>query len=168
MHVWTSKQVFRCALSVQVSDKCPNTCLDGCLDICWMSGYVSGCPDWCSDFYWCLKMSMQSSGEYPDMCMDVCVWMCVCTWNGHTPIIQTLVRMGVFTFTKCAAGCPDICPLPICMPSYLQKLSTFSASKFVPMSETVLLGSLYSERIILYLFIRLSELNPSICFLTEN
>ena len=53
------------------------------------------------------------------------------------------------------------------MPSLLQKFLNFSEIKFVPASENILLGSLYSEKIILYVFTR-SSVRPSTCFMMGN
>ena len=52
------------------------------------------------------------------------------------------------------------------MPSPLQKFLNFSETKFVSVYETILLCNPYSEKIILYVFIRLSVLQPSTCFMT--
>ena len=46
--------------------------------------------------------------------------------------------------------------------------SNFYEIRFVSTSETILLGCLYSENIILHDFIRLSVLTPSICFMSGN
>ena len=45
------------------------------------------------------------------------------------------------------------------IPSLLPKFLNFSEIKFVPTSETTVQDSLYSEKILLHLFIRLSLLN---------
>ena len=48
------------------------------------------------------------------------------------------------------------------------KVLNFSEMKFVPMSETILLGMPYLENIILQAFIASSALNHSTCFTTGN
>ena len=49
---------------------------------------------------------------------------------------------------------------------HLYKLSTVSA-KFVTTSDTIS-GDLYSEKIILHVFVRILVLNPSTCFITGD
>ena len=53
-----------------------------------------------------------------------------------------------------------------CMPSPLQKFLNFSDMKFVPASETILLGIFW--KIILHVCIGLAVLNPTTCFMNRN
>ena len=50
----------------------------------------------------------------------------------------------------------------------LAEVLNFFDEAFVPTSETILLGTLYSEEIILHVLIRLSVLNPSTYFMMGN
>ena len=50
----------------------------------------------------------------------------------------------------------------------MQKFSNFHETKFMLASKIILLGSPYSEKIILHVFISVSVLNPSVGFTTGN
>ena len=54
------------------------------------------------------------------------------------------------------------------MSRYLQHSLNIHEIKFVYVSDITLLGSLYSAKIIIHVFIRLSATNPSICLIHKN
>ena len=54
------------------------------------------------------------------------------------------------------------------VPSLLQKFSSFSDTKFAPASKATYLGSPHSDKIIFYIFIWISVLNPCNCLMMRN
>ena len=81
--------------------------------------------------------------------------------------------MALFTNKMDGCACLLLCCLyyddmACYLLSILQKFLNFYEIKVIPTTETTLLGSFYSENIIMHIFVRLSALNPSTCLTYIN